>query len=415
MSRDGELEHAVALFEVGSLSEASERVRHLVERDPRDGEAWSLLARVEFAAERYQQAVEAAERACALSPGSTSEHLLACLALLRLERSEDAVGHAREAVRIDPFDWRALALLAQLLVGDGAHATEAQELTARVTRLAPDEPEVHLTAGFVAAATGDRESAKRSFLKALELDPGNSRAQHELGRLRLKGHVNGPTTLAEAAAGFERAVRAEPEAQRSQRALALVLRVFLSKGAYLLFIDAYLVGRVSSGSSAVAGRLLPLGLLLIPAFYAWRFCSRLTEPVLARLVSAITQKGPIRLAACCEALAVLCILAGVAAPESIRPGLAGTAALLAFIGRVVLFTQVEHASRAVRGASPRPAIRPGLVWVLAVLVGLIVVALLIAAVKDGGGPGAVVAAVAAAAGVAALVRHARRHPAHGRS
>jgi tetratricopeptide (TPR) repeat protein len=403
----------MALFEAGSLSEASERVRHLLERDPRDGEAWSLLARVEFAAERHEQAVEAAERVCELSPGSTSPHLLACLALLRLERFDDAVVHAREAVRIDPFDWRALALLARLFVRDGARVTEARELVARVMRLAPDAPEAHLTAGFVAAGAGDRDGAKRSFLKVLELDPGSSTAQHELARLRLKGRVNDPAALAEAAAGFERALRAEPEAEHSRRTLELVLRVFLSKSAYLLFIDAYLVGRVTSGSNAVAGRLLPLVLLLIPAFYAWRFCRRLTAPLVGRLRRVITREGPIRLAACCEALAVLCILAGVGAPESIRPGLAGTAGVLALIGRVALYTQVEHASRAARGASPRPAIRPGLLWVLAVLVGLIVVALLVAAVRDGGGLGALLGAVASAACVAALVRRARRHPARG--
>lgn len=415
MSRDVELEHAIALFEAGSFSEASERVRRLVERNPRDGEAWNLLARVEFAAERYEQAVAAAERACPLSPGSPSPHLLACLALLRLKRFDDAVVHAREAVHIDPFDWRALALLARLLVRDGARVTEARELTARMTKLAPDEPDAHLTAGFVAAGTGDREGAKRSFLKVLELDPGNSAAQHELARLRLKGRVNDPAALAEAAAGFERALCAEPEAEQSRRTLELVLRVFLSKSAYLLFIDAYVVGRVTSGSNAVGGRLLPLVLLLIPAFYAWRFCSRLSAPLLGRLRRVVTREGPIRLAACSEALAVLCILAGVGAPESIRPGLAGTAAVLALIGRVALYTQFEHASRAARGASPRPAIRPGLVWVLAVLVGLIVVALLVAAVRDGGGAGAVVVAVASAGCVAILVRRARRHPARGRN
>jgi tetratricopeptide (TPR) repeat protein len=415
VSRDAEFAHAIALFEAGSFPEASERLRRLLEQDPGDVQAWSLLARAEFAAERYEQAVDAAERACALSPGSNTPHLLACVPLLRLERYDEAVGHAREAVRIDPFDWRALALLARLLVRDGAHVSEAQELVVRVVRLAPDAPEAHLTAGLVAARAADRDGAKRSFLRVLELDPGSSAAQHELARLRLKRRVNDPAALAEAATGFERALRAEPEAEQSRRTLELVLRVFLSKSAYLLFIDAYLVGRVTVASNGGVGRLLPAMLLLIPVFYAWRFCRRLTAPVVGRLHQVITREGPIRLAACCEALAVLCIVAGAGAPQSMRPGLAGTAGVLALIGRVALYTQVEHASRAVRGAPPRPAIRPGLLWVLAVLVGLIVVALLVAAVRDGGGPGALVVAAASAACVAILVRRARRRPTRGRN
>ncbi len=415
MSRDAELAHATTLFEAGSYSEAGERVRHVLERDPQDEQAWLLLARVEFAAERHEQAIAAAERACALNPASTSPHLLACLPLLRLERYDDAVGHAREAVRIDPFDIRALALLAQLLVRDSAGVIEAHELVARVVRLAPAAPEAHLTAGVVAAGAGDRDGAKRSFLRVLQLDPGSSVAQHELARLRLKRRVNDPAALAEAATGFERAVRAEPEAEQSRRTLELLLRVFLSKCAYLLFIDAYLVGRVTATSNGAAGRLLPATLLLIPAFYAWRFCRRLTAPLVGRLYRVITGERPIRLAACCEALAVLCIVASVGAPESVRPGLAGTAGVLALIGRVALYVQVEHASRAARGAPPQPAIRPGLLRVLAVLVGLIVVALLVAAVRDGGGPGALVLAAASAAGVAILVRRARRRPMHGRN
>jgi hypothetical protein len=272
-----------------------------------------------------------------------------------------------------------------------------------------------LTAGVVAAGAGDREGAKRSFRRVLELDPGSGVAQHELARLRLRRHVNDPSTLAQAAAGFERALHAEPEAEHSRRTLELVLRVFLSKCAYLLLIDAYVVGRVTATPSDVAGRPLPVLLLFIPAFYAWRFCRRLTEPLVGCLYRIITREAPIRLAACCEALAVLCILIGVGAPESMRPGLAGTAGVLALIGRVALCTQVEHASRAVRGAPPRPAIRPGLLWVLAVLVGLIVLALLVAAVRDGGGPGALLVAVVSAAGIAILVRRARRPPTRGRN
>jgi tetratricopeptide (TPR) repeat protein len=413
VSRDAELRHAIALYESGSFAEASERVRHLLALDPGDVEASELLARAELAAGRDEQAREAAERACGLDPESKSAHLLACVALLRLGRSDDAITHAREAVRVDPFDWRALALLAQLLVCDRAHTTEAQELVARASRLAPEEPEAHLSAGYVAASAGDREGAKRSFRRVLELDPGNSAAQHELARLRLRRRMNDPSALAEAAAGFARAVRAEPEAEHSRRTLELVLRVFLSKTAYLLLLDAFLVGRLTATSNSSVGRALPVLLLLVPAFYAWRFYARLPAPLVGRLYRVITRERPIRLAVGFEAIAMACILGGAGASEALRPGFAGAAGLFALIGRVALYTQVEHASRAVRGAPPRPAIRRWLVWVLLALVGLMVVALVAAAVRDGGGPAAVLVAVALAGGIATVIRRVRRHPTRG--
>jgi hypothetical protein len=198
----------------------------------------------------------------------------------------------------------------------------------------------------------------------------------------LRHRANDPAELAAAAAGFSRAIRADPEAGRSRTALEAVLRVFLAKAAYLLLVDAYLVGRLSATSSKLAPRLLPLLLLLIPSLYAWRFCSHLTKPLRRRLVKVILGAVPLRFAAACETLAVVAIVGGAGAPQSLRPGLGGIAGVLAVLGRIVIYTQLEHASRAARGESRRPAVRPGFVWALGVLVvGMLMVVLVAAAVR----------------------------------
>ncbi len=374
------IEHAAALCDAGSFDEASHLLGRVVERDPEDGTAWILLARSELGAARYESAVDAAERACGLSAVSTLPHLLASLALDASGRSQEALGHAREAVRIDPFEWRSLDRLAVLLAREGSTQSEARGMVERMLMLAPTAPKAHLTAGTVAAASGDREGAQSAFRRVLDLDPGNAAAQHGLAGLRLRRRVNDPAELAAAAAGFSRAVRADPEAGRSQTALEAVLRLFLSKTAYLLVIDAFVVGRLSASSGSAVARLLPLLVLLIPALYAWRFCVHLTAPVRESLARVLTGNGPLRFAAACEALAVLAIIIGTGISQSVRPGLAGAAGVLAVLGRVVIYTQVEHSSRAVRGQSPRPAVRPGFVWALGLLVAGLVAAVLIAAV-----------------------------------
>lgn len=400
-------EHAAALCEDGKFAEASAVLRQVVKRDRGDAAAWGLLARCELGAERYEAAVNAATHASELSPESGAPEQIASLALLRLNRPGEAVERARDAVRVDPFGWRALATLARVLIATGADESEPRELVGRMLRLAPDEPEAHQTAGVVAAATGNAEAAKRSFLKVLELDPGSAPAQHELARLRLKRRLNDPAALADAAAGFARAARADPQSERSRRSLDLVLRVFLSKTAYLLLIDAYLVGRIGASSDTAIARLLPLMLLLVPAFYAWRFASRLTPPSRQRLRKAITNKSPLRLACVSEATAVLAIISGALVPESLRPGIAGLAAVCALIGRVVIYTQVEHASRAVRRQPARPAISSGMLWVIALLLLLTAAALLLAAARDNAGGGAIVGAAIFAGGAAALIGLAR--------
>ncbi len=373
------IEHAAALCDAGEFDEASGLLERVVERDPADWRARSLLARAELGAERYEQAVDQAARACRLSGHGTLPHLVASFALDRLGRSQEAVRHAREAVRIDPFDWRALDRLAVLRAREGADSPEVHELIERMLALAPREPEAHLTAGRVAAAAEDRAGAQRAFRRVLELDPGNAAAQHALAGLRLRRRVNDPAVLAAAAAGYSRAARADPEAGRSRAAVEALLRVFLSKTAYLLLIDAYVVGRLSAKSGGAVARLLPLLVLTIPAFYAWRFCAHLTAPVRSRLVGVILGKGPLRFAAACEALAVLAIVAGSGIPQSARPGLAGTAGVLALLGRIVIYTQLEHAKRAVRGQPARPAVRPRFVWALGVLVVGVLAAVLLAA------------------------------------
>jgi Flp pilus assembly protein TadD len=376
------IEHAAALCDASNFEEASVLLARLVEREPDDWRAWSLLACAELGAGRCESALKAAEHACGLSPGSASAHLLASFALDGLGREEEALEHARAAVRIDPFGWRSLDRLARLLMRDRSGLAQARELVGRMQALAPEEPRVHLTAAGVAAAGGDKEGAQGAFRRVLELDPGNATAQHGLAGLRLRHRANDPAALAAAAAGFSRAIRADPEASRSRTALEAILRVFLSKAAYLLLIDAYLIGRFSAASSKLTPRLIPLLLLLVPSFYAWRFCSHLTAPLRKRLVRVVLGEAPLRFAAACEALAVVAIVVGAGAPQSLRPGLGAAAGVLAVLGRIVIYTQLEHASRAARGKARRPAVRPGFVWALgALLVGMLLVALVAAAVR----------------------------------
>ena len=404
------LDRAAGLCDEGSFASARDLVRQVLDEEPENARAWTLLARVDLGEGHDDLALDAARRAGANSSDSALPRVLACIACVRLGRFDAAIEHLREGVRVDPFDWRPLALLGRLLAQDAATLGEARELTVRALKLAPDEPQTVLAAGAVAAAAGDREAAQRAFRRVLALDPASSVAQHELARLRLRRRLNDPAVLAEAASGFARAARSDPEAERSRRTLELVLRAFLCKTAYFLLIDAFVVGRLTASSNVVAARLLPVGLLLIPGFYAWRFCSGLTPTVLRQLQRTIVGQRPLQFAAGCETLAVACIIAAAAAPQSARTGFAGTAALFALIGRVVIYTQVEHASRAVRGEPSRPAVSAGFLWIVAVLVALTSAGLLLAVVRAGAGPVAVPVALIFAVASVMLGRAARRRP-----
>ena len=405
MSVDPEtLEHAAALCDKGDFDAARELLQLALAVEPDDAGAWSLLARAQLGAGRFEEAILAADTAAALSGASADPHMIAALALLRLDRAGDAVRRARDAVRADPFDSRALGLLAQLLAGNPSTAREAPELAERMVRLAPEDPAVHLAAGRVAAASGERTKAKRAFVRALSLDPSGGGAHHELANLRLRRRANNPASLAEAAAGFARAAHAEPAAQHSRLRLELVLRVFLSKAAYLLLLDAYVVGRLTASSSSSTARLLPVLLLAVPVLYAARFLMALTPPLRRALTGVLATRGALRNAAIAEVLAVVAVVLAAFAPSGARTAAAAIAALAALTGRVILYRQVENASRAARGDKPRPVIGRGLLRLISVLLFLTAAALVLAAAKDKAGPGALLGAAAFGAGALAVGR-----------
>ena len=298
-------------------------------------------------------------------------------------------------------------MLAHLLAGDKKTAQEARALVDRVVQLAPNQPTAHLNRGQVFAVVGDREAAKGAFRRVLDLDPASNQAQHELAQLRLRRRANAPSVLAEAAAGFARATRANASTERSRLKPELILRVFFSKVAYLMFIDAYVVDRANSPSSSSAARLLPLLLLAIPGYYAWRFLARSTHPVRQRVRELLVHAGTIRRAAVSEALAGIAIVAAsIAARSANEPrhhrcvGGAGRPGRALPAGR----TCIARCDRPGAKAAHPPIADV----VIPALLALTAAALLVAAAKDKAGPGALVGALIFAARAVATARAAGR-------
>jgi tetratricopeptide (TPR) repeat protein len=405
----GALQRAGALCELRRFPEAAALLRETIAGEPQRHEAWSWLAAAELGAGNHQPALGAAERAIALDPDAEWPRRLASTALRLLGRIEESVGHAREAVRLDPGGWYTHTTLARSLAKHGPDLPEALAAAERAVALGPDRAEAHITAGVVAATAGDRAAAETAFRRALAIDPQSGVAHSELARLRMGGGRRAnPTGLAEAATGFARSIAVDPHTASARRNLELVLRVFLAKMSYFIFIDAYLVARIGSSSGQPLARLLPIALFAIPAGYAWRFLARLSGNLREYLLRLPLQDGKIGLAVALEVLAVACLLAGALVPQSSRTGLAGGAAAAALVGRVVLWTQVEHSSRVARGLQPRPAFGTPAMWIVAAALILTAAFLALATATSKAGPGGVVAAGACAAASVAIVRRIKR-------
>ncbi len=401
---------AAELCAEGHCAEAGDLLRPVAERDPASPAIWLLLARAELAAERYERALQAAEHTHALAATEALPDVIASVALLRLGRAEQALERARRAVATDPHDFDAVSLLARILSTAGFH-DDALAAAADAAELAPEHPAAHLTAGVVAAAAGQRDVARASFRQVLTLDPANAAAQHELARLRLRRRFNDPAALADAASGFARAANAESASEKSVEVLERVLRAFLSKAAYLLFIDAYVVMRVAASSNGMAARLVPVVLLAVPACYAVRFLRRLAPTPRQRLVWLMIGERSLSTATALEALSAASILVAAVGAGFLRSGVAVVGAFAALAARLMLYLAQKRAAVAASGKAAEHAVRAGLIWVVAGLLGLLAVALVVAAVSRGrpnAAAGALVCLVAA--GVLARAALRRRAP-----
>jgi tetratricopeptide (TPR) repeat protein len=127
---------AKALLDEGDPEAALSEVRAVLEKSPRDAEAHRL------ASELYRRA----------------------------GRLDDALGHLRQAVKLDPGDRESRALLEVL---DGGGAPEGSSLE----RLMADETFVTVSFGSACLEQGLVDEAARIFLRLLKKNPGDARAR----------------------------------------------------------------------------------------------------------------------------------------------------------------------------------------------------------------------------------------------
>ena len=85
------------MLDLGRYDEASTLLARLVSTEPDSGRAWCLFARAHLGADRYVEAVEAANRAASIEPAEEWPHRLASNALMHLGNHAEALRAASES------------------------------------------------------------------------------------------------------------------------------------------------------------------------------------------------------------------------------------------------------------------------------------------------------------------------------
>jgi tetratricopeptide (TPR) repeat protein len=334
------LVHAEALCDLRRYQEALALLSRAVASDPDNPRAWCLMARAQLGLRRHAEALQAANAAVALAPDYEWPHRLASIALEEQGNHWEAVRAAREAVRLAPHTWQAHVRLAH--AGIQAWGMDQARVAAeRALTLAPGVADTHIAAA--AAAAGDRREAEAHLRRALAIEPDSAVAHNELARLHLRqAHAANPAGLARAAKGFATAVRSDPRASVSRHNLDVVVRAFLGRAAYGVWLGTYLIVRLDTNVGPAAARIAALALLAVLSLFVWGFVGRLTADLRRYLVRELLGRR-LRLAAGLDVLAVCCLLAGPAAPIPLSVGLLAAAPLAALAARVLLWREARAA------------------------------------------------------------------------
>src|ERR1700685_3447189 len=113
------------MLDLGRYDEASPLLARLVSAAPGSGRAWCLFARAHLGADRFTEAVEAANRAAAIEPTEEWPHRLASNALMHLGSHGEALRAAAESRRLAPAYWQTHVCVAQAALAAGAPALGA--------------------------------------------------------------------------------------------------------------------------------------------------------------------------------------------------------------------------------------------------------------------------------------------------
>jgi Flp pilus assembly protein TadD len=143
--------------------------------------AWLSLAAL-LEASKPDQAIEAYQRAAALTPKDPEPHLAAGALLEKANRFADAEQEYKQALAVDPGSSEALIGLANIYTR-GNRFLDAEQILEKIVALHPENLQARLELGRVLVRLGKNDEAMASVQAAIKLDPGNPKIQRELADL----------------------------------------------------------------------------------------------------------------------------------------------------------------------------------------------------------------------------------------
>lgn len=174
------LRQAIALVELRRFDDAAGLLAQVIASEPGSAQPRCLLAQCHLGRHDAAGALDAANGAASVEPGSEWAHRLRAIALLQLKRQREALAAAQEAVRLSAQQASGYIVLSEAELAN-RHTTAAATAAERARQLAPESASGHAAMGLVALRVRRYARAEEHFRAALAKDPQNAQAMNNLG------------------------------------------------------------------------------------------------------------------------------------------------------------------------------------------------------------------------------------------
>ena len=278
---------------VGRFTDAEQLLRQALAAEPHDAHLLWRLGAVLLRLERYDEGIEVARAAVAADPANSNGHRIHAMLLAGHGMATEAVTAAEAALDLAPDHAHTVVVYSYVLQCAHRHA-ESSTTARRAVGMAPHDPEAHLRLGDAAWATGDRATARQSYLEALRLDPEHAKASRQLALLDAGRHP-GRALRRLITTGRHRPDL--PGLLGTVATLSWRIGARLRSGLLFAALPVLLLGGrwddgIAAGSWTV--RIAALVVLAAAAGFLWREARHLPGNARPVLVAALRSSAPLR-------------------------------------------------------------------------------------------------------------------------
>ncbi|MCC3770784.1 tetratricopeptide repeat protein [Streptomyces sp. UNOC14_S4] len=222
---------AMALIELGRHEQAAEMLAQHLASHPDDSRALERLSLCRFRARDWTGARQAAEQALAANPDQADAYLRLSETYRALGMPDEAVGAAREAIRLLPQEPVPRVVLSEALraLPGRRGLAAAYEAAVEAVRLGPEVSSAHFAVYFAAYEMGRKDICEQAMRQVLAFDPTHGGARNNLAALAAE---NPHADLWEALGDISGALAADPNSWSAHHNLQLITRKLMRRACW---------------------------------------------------------------------------------------------------------------------------------------------------------------------------------------